>query len=94
MVEINSHGPSTAVAVEAVGNDDEGDWSRDDDGVAVTEPMQTETETITPAAQGMIDCRSLFSKELCSIFPTEICWNCILNICSVSVSVSFQMKLT
>lgn len=53
-VEINSHAPSTAVAVEAVGNDDEGDWSRDDDGVAVTEPMQSETETITPAAEGMI----------------------------------------
>ncbi|XP_078166572.1 uncharacterized protein LOC144561482 [Carex rostrata] len=51
MVEINSHAPSTSVAVEAVGNDDEGDWSRDDDGVAVTEPMQSKTEIITPAAQ-------------------------------------------
>lgn len=64
MVEINSHAPSTVVAVEAVGNDDEGDWSRDDDAVAVTEPMQSETETITPAAQGMI-ILAFFDKLFC-----------------------------
>lgn len=55
-VEINSHPPSAAAeaAVQAVGVDDDGDWSREDDGVAGAEPMQTQTESLTPAPEGLI----------------------------------------
>jgi hypothetical protein len=52
-VEINSHPPS-AVAAYAVGVDDDGDWSREDDGAAGSEPMPTETEVANPAPERMI----------------------------------------
>jgi hypothetical protein len=51
-VEINSHPPSAAA--QAVGVDDEGDWSREDDGAVGSEPMQTETEAANPAPERMI----------------------------------------